>query len=854
MPVPTEELKLEIVNAATGKALGAKAAPSADGALVVRDFPDGGPSPEQWQLTPVQAAQGGQAQDDQAYVIRNAASGKVLDNPAAADRGVRQWDATVGKKSQQWHVLPVEGEAGLYFIEGTTDGAVLDLADPGEDDTRIVLREYDDSAESQRWRFVPAEPERTSDPVLRWAPLSHWNSRQSWRLARSTALRPTPDATPSFSDMLLVLQQFGSDQDAGGWKSDGANHSPNGQPDWWAGLGDRFLADTTGAGRMDIVGLKPAKGAVTSSGRGDGTFKDDERVLHQGAPYPSPADLWTLVDTTGDRKPDVVVLAADGVRVSSHEGGTFAPAGGKLVLKAFGHGQEAGAWLVDKHPRFLADTTGDGRLDIVGCHDDGVWVSVQDEERKFAPIGDEPVLRAFGHGQEAGGWLVDKHPRFLADTTGDGRLDIVGCHDDGVWVSVQDEERKFAPIGDEPVLRAFGHGQEAGGWLVDKHPRFLADTTGDGRLDIVGCHDDGVWVSVQDEERKFAPIGDEPVLRAFGHGQEAGGWLVDKHPRFLADTTGDGRLDIVGCHDDGVWVSVQDEERKFAPIGDEPVLRAFGHGQEAGAWLVDKHPRFLADTTGDGRLDIVGCHDDGVWVSVQDEERKFAPIGDEPVLRAFGHGQEAGGWLVDKHPRFLADTTGDGRLDIVGCHDDGVWVSLQDEDGTFADPLYVLDDFGADQGWSSVEEYPRFLVKTTSDGALDIAGFGPQGVVVSRGRGDGTFEPSKLVLNDFGLAQGWTSGKHLRFLTDVTGDGNPDIVGFGDEGVWVSHSRSGGQFEQAQLVCRGFGHNEDAGGWRVDRHPRFLADITGDGRVDIVGFGGPGVYVARNLFRRFRTR
>lgn len=53
-------------------------------------------------------------------------------------------------------------------------------------------------------------------------------------------------------------------------------------------------------------------------------------------------------------------------------------------------------------------------------------------------------------------------------------------------------------------------------------------------------------------------------------------------------------------------------------------------------------------------------------------------------------------------------------------------------------------------------------------------------------------------------------------------------------------------------MCRGFGYNDDAGAWRVDRHPRFLADITGDGRVDIVGFGGPGVHVARNLHRRFR--
>ncbi|MGX1887260.1 FG-GAP-like repeat-containing protein [Streptomyces sp. NPDC055287] len=619
MPVPTEELKLEIVNAATGKTLGAKAAPGADGALVVRDFPERGPSPEQWQLTPVEAAQSGQVQDDQAYVIRNAAGGKVLDNPAAADGGVRQWDAAASKKDQQWHLVPVDGEAGLYFIEAATDGAVLDLADPAdpdEEDTRIVLREHDDNAESQWWRFVPAEPERISDPVLPWAPLDHWNGRRSWRLARPTALRPAPGATPPFSNMLLVLKQFGGDQDAGGWKSHKPNRSPSGQPGWWAGLGDRFLAETTDAGRKDIVGLKPAKGAVTSSGRGDGTFEDDERVLHSPAPSSSPTDLWNLVDLTGDGRPDVVVLAADGVRVSPQdEDGTFTPAGGELVLEAF------------------------------------------------------------------------------------------------------------------------------------------------------------------------------------------------------------------------------------------------GHSQQAGGWLADKHPRFLADTTGDGRLDIVGCHDDGVWVSLQGEDGTFAPIGDEPVLKAFGHDEKAGGWLTEKHPRFLADTTGDGRLDIVGCHDDGVWVSLQDEDGTFAEPLYILDDFGTDQGWScSVEEHPRFLIRTTDGGAVDIVGFGPQGVAVARGRGDGTFEPSKLVLNDFGHAQGWTGEKHLRLLADVTGDGNPDIVGFGDEGVWVSHNRGDGQFEQAQLVCRGFGYNENAGGWRIDRHPRFLTDITGDGRVDIVGFGGPGVYVARNLFRHFRTR
>ncbi|MFJ8620598.1 FG-GAP-like repeat-containing protein [Streptomyces clavifer] len=613
MPVPTHELKLEIVNAATGQPLGTKATPGADGALVLRDYPEDGPRPQQWQITPVQGTQ-----DDPAYVIRDAVTGKVLDNPAAADRGVRQWDAAANKKSQQWRLVPVEGEAGLYFIEAAAaaDGAVLDLADPGKDDTRIVLREYDDGAQSQRWRLVPAEPERTNDLVLHWAPLSHWNSRQSWRLAHDrTALRPTADATPSFSNVLLVLEKFGSDQDAGGWKPVSSSPCPAGQPGWWAGLGDRFLADTTGTGQADIVGLKPAKGAVTSAGRGDGTFEDDERVLHPAASSASPADLWTLANLTGESRPSIIVLAADGVRVSA-----------------------------------------------------------------------------------------------------------------------------------------------------------------------------------------------------------------------------------------------QDEAGKFAPAGGQPALKAFGHGKQAGNWLADKHLRLLTDTTGDGRLDIVGCHDDGVWVSLQDEDGAFAPIGDEPVLRAFGHSDEAGGWLLDKHPRFFADTTGDGRLDIVGCHDDGVWVSLQDDEGMFTEPLYVLDDFGVDQGWSSVAEHPRFLASTSRGGPTDIVGFGPQGVVFSRGHGDGTFEPAKLVLNDYGQAQGWSSDKHLRLLADVTGDGAPDIIGFGDEGVWVSHNDGTGGFEQAQLVCRGFGHNENAGGWRVDRHPRFLTDITGDGRVDIVGFGGPGVHVARNLHRRFRTR
>ncbi|MFB6809666.1 RICIN domain-containing protein, partial [Streptomyces sp. NPDC056387] len=431
MPVPTEELKLEIVNAATGKILDCRAAPGQDGALVVRELPEDGPAPEQWLIVPAQSGQ-----DERVYVIHNAIGGKVLERAAAAGGGVRQGDAAEGRKTQQWRLVPVEGEAALYFIESAADDTVLDLdvelGASAEGGIPVVVRAYDEDAESQRWRLLPAEPERVSDPVLRWARLGHWNGRQSWRLAPSAALRPVPGATPSFSDLLLVLDRFGTDQDAGGWKIDGATPRRGGQPGSWAGLGARFLAETAGKAPADIVALKPAKGVVTAAARGDGTFEDEERVLYPPAPSPSPEDLCTLADITGEGRPGIVVLAADGVRLSlQEEDGRLAPVGGEPALKAFGHGDQAGGWLAGKHPRFLADTTGNGRLDIVGCHDDGVWISLQDGEGKFAPLPDEPALRAFGHDDKAGGWLTDKHPRFLADTTGNGRLDIVGCHDDG---------------------------------------------------------------------------------------------------------------------------------------------------------------------------------------------------------------------------------------------------------------------------------------------------------------------------------------------------------------------------------------------------------------------------------------
>jgi|GEM_PF-2386987 len=388
------------------------------------------------------------------------------------------------------------------------------------------------------------------------------------------------------------------------------------------------------------------------------------------------------------------------------------------------------------------------------------------------------------------------------------------------------------------VVGDFGADAKSG-WRTDMHPRFLADLTGNGRADIVGFGSAGVVVAFSKGDGTF----EAPKMVVNNFAQDAGGWRVDMHPRFLANITGNGRADIVGFGGAGVWVSLNKGNGTFeAP---KMVVNNFGADANAGGWRVDMHPRFLADITGNGRADIVGFGNAGVWVSLNKGNGTFeAP---KMVLNNFGADANAGGWRVDMHPRFLANITGNGRADIVGFGNAGVWVSLNKGNGTFEAPKIVVENFGHHAGGWRVDMHPRFLADLTGNGRADIVGFGNAGVWVSLNKGNGTFEAPKMVVNNFGAdanAGGWRVDMHPRFLADITGNGRADIVGFGNAGVWVSLNKGNGTFEAPQMVVNNFGADANAGGWRVDKHPRFLADITGNGRADIVGFGEAGVWVA----------
>ncbi|HEY4167835.1 MAG TPA: alkaline phosphatase family protein [Reyranella sp.] len=408
---------------------------------------------------------------------------------------------------------------------------------------------------------------------------------------------------------------------------------------------------------------------------------------------------------------------------------------------------------------------------------------------------------------------TSEYPRFVADVTGDGPADLIGCGLDGVWVSRNDGHGNFMPP--ERGLANLGFGQS---WRVERHVRTMGQFGGAPR--IVGNAPLHATVAATTAAR--APGG--TVITNAGPGNVV-------LPRSVPGA------DVAGFGDDGIWIALSHGDGQFGPAA--LVLQNLGFNQ---GWRIDRHPRVLADLNGDGLSDIVGFGDAGVWTVLcagqpSSDKASIGPL--KFVLANFGYSQ---GWRVAQHPRLLADLTGDKRADIVGFGNDGMWVALGRGDGGFADAKLAINDFGFNQGWRT-DVHERLTGDLTGDGKVDLVAFGNDGVWTALSRGDGSFTPAKLVVANFGANQGWRTSQHPRFVADLRGNRHADLIGFGNDGVWTALGNGDGTFAAPRFVLANFGVNQ---GWTVANHPRFLADTTGDGRPDIVGFGNDGVWVALN--------
>jgi len=208
------------------------------------------------------------------------------------------------------------------------------------------------------------------------------------------------------------------------------------------------------------------------------------------------------------------------------------------------------------------------------------------------------------------------------------------------------------------------------------------------------------------------------------------------------------------------------------------------------------------------------------------------------------YGYSAGGWTSqDKYPRMVGDVNGDGKADIVGFGSAGAYVSLS-TGSAFGTSTRWIATFGYSAGgWTSQDKYPRMLADVNGDGRDDIVGFASAGVYVSLSTGNGFASPTRW-LNSYGVsAGGWTSqDRYPRMLADMNGDGKDDVVGFSSARPLVALSTGSG-FSTPLPWTNGFGASSSA--WASQgRNPRCAADVNGDGRADIVGFGNDGTHVS----------
>lgn len=315
----------------------------------------------------------------------------------------------------------------------------------------------------------------------------------------------------------------------------------------------------------------------------------------------------------------------------------------------------------------------------------------------------------------------------------------------------------------------------------------------------------------------------------------------------LIDLTGNGFADLIGMTDNGdILVAINDEKQGFL----NEVSWGKAHNAEAPAESLPESASIdtpikpaayniaFGNILGGNAADLVVFTTNGTYVAANQGD-KFDPLTlliddfgsndfvDSPTNRNVFGGNDS------DYPRFVADVTGNGVADIIAFGHTEIYVATNDGKGNLSERQTWLSDdaegnganflagtayaelvfgvgWGPDSYWGA--QYPRGVADVNGNGRADIWAIGEHGVYVAwsadidaDGKGD-HFEnlnsvwvyESKWRHNDendtayrqFTSYRGWNRGIHPRMFGDVNGNGRADLVGFGENEVFVSASEN----------------------------------------------------------------
>ena len=294
-----------------------------------------------------------------------------------------------------------------------------------------------------------------------------------------------------------------------------------------------------------------------------------------------------------------------------------------------------------------------------------------------------------------------------------------------------------------------------------------------------------------------------------------------------SDIDGDGRADLCARTPEG-FACVRSSGRGFDRLVRGPALAA------ADGWDDPSHYATLrtGDIDGDGRADVCARSGEGLrcWRSTG---TAFGAQLDGPAL------SDAAGW--DRPASYatirLADFTGDGRADL--CARAAAGFQCFPSLGHGFGAAIALDELADSRGWEDVPYYGSLRMgDIDGDGRADLCARAAGGAACWLSNGV-RFGP-RLVGPAWTDAGGWDDVSRWSTirLADVDGDGRADLCG-----------RSATDFRCHLSLGSGFGPAvpgpplSDAAGWNVPE--RFstlrMADIDGDGTVDVCARGAEGV-------------
>ncbi len=263
----------------------------------------------------------------------------------------------------------------------------------------------------------------------------------------------------------------------------------------------------------------------------------------------------------------------------------------------------------------------------------------------------------------------------------------------------------------------------------------------------------------------------------------------------------------------------------------------------------------LADITGDGKEDLisigkVGAEDQGVIYVSYATDKGFGAWNWNSSINSVVLPLET---LNVKSFKF-ADVSGDKKADLVYMNGPGAASQGMVN-------VFLGNGIGFDSvSWTSAGKNIGFTVQTMNAGCWDLAdisgdgkadlfaiggpGAGDQGrtyISFSTGAGFGNWDWSSLGKNT--NISNSAIEHHAWELADVDGDGKKDLIAIGgigaaDQGrVYITFSTGTG-FGNWNWTSSG--RNTQLSSQTITAKSWTVADVTGDGKADLIGIGGPG--------------